>query len=214
MRARPCLFACTLPACWQEIHSPGCSEPVVTELADDEPSPLGTSANDLLAIATPGWTGRGVYASASEVDVSFAVERGEGPARFLDTEEIDIVTRVRGMGGDQYLLLAVVCTDALQVPATFSLLSEEADVALDMDATLSSPVFPPIPEDVDLDLFATEPYAESGVDVPDIDPSLDDQTLEARVEILADGTSAGAVSWLGSSDTYARSVPLLEWPAD
>jgi hypothetical protein len=49
-----CIALGVLSGCMHEVHRPGCSQPTITELADDEESPLGITANDLLAIATPG----------------------------------------------------------------------------------------------------------------------------------------------------------------
>ena len=50
-RATLLLLSCT--GCWQETHTPACSEPVYTEIADDVATSWGTPES-LVAIATPG----------------------------------------------------------------------------------------------------------------------------------------------------------------
>lgn len=191
---------------------PACSEPEYTELADDEASPLGMTANDLLAIATPGWEGLGIDANDAEVDVAWALERGDGSAAFADIEQIDIVTRhLEFPGGDFYVGLAVQCDDWLEVPAQLSIVSEDAAIDHEMDAALRSPVSYSRSPELGVDIRAVEPYAKSGVVAPGADDSFDEQTLEAWISAEPEGTSAGSLSWNGVSETQGRAIYLLSW---
>jgi len=211
MRRRIPIAALVLPGCWQEYHLPSCSEPEYTALADDDVSPLGMTANDLLAIATPGWEGTGVDVNDSEVDVAWALERGEGNARFADIEEIDIVKRGKCGLGDFYAGLYVQCDDWLEVPAEFTIASEAAGIEAEMDAVLRSPVSYSASPEVGADIRASEPYADSGVVVPGADDSFEQQTLEAWISAEPDGTSDGSLSWNGVSDTRAQTIYALSW---
>jgi hypothetical protein len=204
------VLAGILPGCWKETHFPSCSEPEYTDLADDEASPLGWTANDLLSIATPGWAGAGLDVDNAEVDIAWTLVRGEGSARFADTEEIDVVTRQFGFG-DDYLLLAVQCNDWLEVPADFTIASEGAGIEAEMDAALRSPVSYSVSPEVGADILASEPYADSGVIVPGADDSFEVQTLEAWISAEPDGTSDGSLSWNGMSDTRAQTIYALSW---
>jgi hypothetical protein len=85
---------------------PTCTEPEYTELADDEESPLGMSADDLLAIATPGWEGIGYDVDDAEVDVAWALERGTA-ARSSRTSRRPTWSCVAGWGSAP---AASVCT--------------------------------------------------------------------------------------------------------
>jgi len=203
------VLAGVLAGCWQESHYPSCSEPEYTELADDEESPLGMTANDLLAIATPGWEGTGLDASDAEVDVAWALERGEGSAAFADIENIDIVTRRFGFGGDLYVAMAVQCDDWLEVPAHLSIVSEGAAIDHEMDAPLTS-VQPW--KERRVGIYASEPYEDTDIVVPGIDESFDEhQTIDARLSMAADGRSEGTFSWSGQNDTQGRAIYLLSW---
>ena len=209
MRARVLLLSCTIPGCWQESRLPSCSEPVYTELADDEASPLGMTADDLLAIATPGWEGIGVDANDAEVDVAWALERGEGSAVFADIEETTVVLRRRfGFGPDIDFQVGVICDDWLEVPAELSIVSEAAAIDHEMDAALrSSQPW----EEQWTGIVATEPYEDAGIVVPGIDESFDTQTIDARLSMEAEGRSAGSLSWNGTDDTHGRAIYILSW---
>lgn len=203
------VLAGILPGCWQESHTPACSEPEYTELADDEASPLGMTADDLLAIATPGWEGVGLDADDSEVDVAWSLERGEGTARFADVEPIDIVTRRFGFGGDFYVAMAVFCDDWVEVPAQISIVSEGAAIDHEMDGALMTSQ--PYWDEQRVQIAATEPYEGSGVVVPGIDDTFDEQTIGSLFSKRADGRSEGTFSWEGTTDTQGRAIYLLSW---
>jgi hypothetical protein len=204
------VLAGILPGCWQETYMPTCTEPVYTELADDEVSPLGMSANDLLAIATPGWEGIGHDVDDAEVDAAWAFERGDGTAVFADIEKTDVLVRRRvGFGGVGSVGLYVQCDDWLEVPARLSIVSEAATIDHDMDAVLTSTQ--PFWDEQRVQIAATEPYEDSGVVVPGIDDSFDTQTIDALLSKGADGRSDGTFSWNGVTDTQARAIYLLMW---
>jgi hypothetical protein len=208
-RATVLLLCCT--GCWSETHGPGCSEPVYTEIADDEATAWGTPDN-LVAIAARGWTGVADH-FGSEVDASFTVERGEGPALFADTEEIDVVTRQWDPGGgDSYLLVAVTCNDWVEVPADFTIVSEEAEIDLAMDATIRSPnEF----SDSGADIEASVPYEQSGLVVESIDDeTYEQESVEVSISMLPAEQSRGTVDWIGTDPDYGRMVPILEWGLD
>jgi hypothetical protein len=191
---------------------PSCTEPVYTELADDDASPLGVTADDLLAIATPGWEGVGLDVDDAAVDIAWAVERGEGSAVFADIEETTVVLRRQfGFGPDVHFGLHVVCDDWLEVPANLSIVSEAAGIDHEMDGALlsSQPV-----EEERVAILATEPYEDSGIVVPGIDESFDTQTIDARLSMEAEGRSAGSLSWNGIDDTHGRTIYILSWDDD
>ena len=205
------VLAGLLPGCFQEIHVPSCSEPTYTELADDEVSPLGMTANDLLAIATPGWEGVGVDPNYAEVDVAWSLERGEGSAVFADTEETTIVIGREFGFGDGSIGLAVQCDDWLEVPAALSIVSEGAGIDHEMDAALRSPVSHSISPESGAAIRATQPYADSAVVVPGADDAFEQQTLDAWISAEPDGTSVGSLSWNGVSETRAQTIYALSW---
>ena len=209
MHLRTLILVGVLPGCWQESRLPSCSEPEYTELADNEESPLGMTANELLAIATPGWEGTGIDANDAEVDVAWTLERGEGSAVFADIEETTTVVRRRfGLGADINFGLHVVCDDWLEVPAQLSIVSEAAAIDHEMDAALTSAE--PWKEQR-VGIVATEPYDEAGIVVPGIDESFEEQTIDARFSMAADGRSAGSLSWSGINETHSRAIYLLSW---
>jgi hypothetical protein len=202
-----------LPGCWSETHRPGCSEPVYTELADDESSPMGISPASLLATATRGWEGIADH-FGSEVDLAFAVTRGEGPALFADTEEIDVVTRRFGFGGgSSTLLLAVTCEDRVEIPADLRLVSEDADVDLAMEATIASPN--PLSQGANsgADIEASVPYIESGLVVEGVDESYDDQSIGVSIAMQPAEQSTGRVYWTGTNENEGRLIEILHWDA-
>ena len=188
---------------------PTCTEPEYTELADDEESPLGMSADDLLAIATPGWAGIGHDVDDAEVDVAWALERAEGSAVFADIEETDVVVRRRLGFGSGGVGIYVQCDDWLEVPAQLSIVSEDAAIDHDMDAALMTSQ--PYWDEQRIQISATEPYEGSGVVVPGVDDSFDTQTIDALLSKGADGRSEGTFSWNGNSDTQGRAIYLLMW---
>jgi hypothetical protein len=207
-----------LPGCWREIHRPGCSEPTITELVDDEESPLGITANDLLAIATPGWTGSADDVNGDVADVTVGIARASGPANYVHADEIDIVTRIRHLGGgDMYLTIGVICVDAVEVPVDLTIASEAAAIDLDMDATLSSPLQAKYEGLYQADALASAPYDEADAPLPsNVDTSWEEQTIDARVEIQPDGLSAGSVKWVGTNadGDAADYADLLHWNID
>jgi hypothetical protein len=203
-----------LPGCFSETHRPACSEPVYTELADDESSPTGMTARTLLARATPGWAGIGDH-NGTEVDIAFTVERGDGPALFADTEEIDVVTRSFDLGGgDAYLLIDVTCEDWLEVPADFAIRSEEAGIDFAMDAVIRSPSDFTRESDSGADIEGSVPYDESGLVVDGIDDTMDEQTIEVSVSILPAQHSQGSFYWHGSESDHDALVRILAWGED
>jgi hypothetical protein len=205
------VLAGLLPACWRETHRPACSEPVYTELADDEVSPIGIRANSLLAIATPGWEGIGDH-NGSEVDVAFTVERGDGPALFADTEEIDVVTRSFDLGGgDAYLLIDVTCEDWVEVPADFAIRSEGAGTDLAMDAVIRSPSDFTRGWDSGADIEGSVPYDESGLAVDGIDDTFEEQTIEVSLSMQPAEQSRGEFYWSGWEPDRAKIVRILTW---
>jgi hypothetical protein len=207
------VLAGILPGCWQETRLDACTEPVYTELADDEESPLGMTANDLLAIATPGWEGKGVDVNDAEADVAWALERGEGSAVFADIEETTVIVRRRfGLGPDSYFQSLLSCDDWLEVPAALSIVSEAAGIDHSMDAALRSPLSYSPSSEEGVDVIAIEPYADAGIVVPGIDESFPEQTIEAWISKEPDGTSTGSLSWVGYSDNQARTVRIVSWP--
>jgi hypothetical protein len=204
------VLAAVLPGCWQESWMPTCTDPVYTELADDEASPLGMTANDLLAIATPGWEGIGYDVDDAEVDVAWALERGDGSAVFADVENTDELVRRRfGFGGDSVAAIYVQCDDWLEVPAQLSIVSEGAAIDHDMDAALTTSQ--PLWDEQRIQVAGTEPYEGSGVVVPGIDESFDEQTIDSLLSKGADGRSEGTFNWEGNTDTQGRAIYLLEW---
>jgi hypothetical protein len=211
MRARLLLFSTALPACWRESHLPSCTEPAFTELGDDEESPSGMTANDLLAIATPGWEGTGIDANDADVDVAWTLERGEGSAVFADIEETTIVIRRRlGFGGDFHYGLHVVCDDWLEVPARISIVSEAAGIDHEMAGALTSPRWFGSTE-TGVDVVAVEPYEDAGIAVSGIDESFDEHTIQAWISKEVDGRSSGSLSWNGVSETRAQTIYILSW---
>jgi hypothetical protein len=204
------VLAAVFPACWQETYMPTCTEPEYTELADDEASPLGMSANDLLAIAAPGWQGIGYDVDDAEVDAAWALERGEGSAVFADVEQTEELVRRRfGFGGESAAGIYLICDDWVEVPAHLSIVSEDAAIDHDMDAALMTSQ--PYWDEQRVQISATEPYAGSGVVVPGVDDSFDTQTIDALLSKGADGRSDGTFSWNGTTDTQARTIYLLSW---
>jgi hypothetical protein len=201
-------------ACWSETHRPACSEPIYTELADDQASPGGITPNRLLAIATPGWSGVADH-FGSEVDASFTVARGEGPAFFADTELIDVVTRQFDPGGgDSYLLVAVTCDDWVEVPADLTIVAEEADIDVSMDASIRSPSHFSQGGDSGADIDGSVPYDESGLVVDGIDDTFDEQTIEVSVSMQPAAQSAGSLYWHGSEQDEEGIVRILAWDAE
>ena len=189
---------------------PTCTEPEYTDLADDEASPLGMTPNDLLAIATPGWEGKGHDVDDAEVDAGWALSRGEGSAFFADVEQTEELVRRRfGFGGDSVAGIYVICDDWVEVPAQLSIVSEGAAIDHDMDASLMTSQ--PYWDEQRIQISATERYEESGVVVPGVDNSFDTQTIDALLSKGADGRSEGTFSWNGASDTQARAIYLLMW---
>lgn len=216
-RATLLLLCCT--ACWSKTYRTECSEPVYTELADDEASPIGVTANSVLAIATPGWEGF-ADRNGSEVDAAFTVERGVGPALFADTEEYEVVTRSFDPGGGSSAPLTqsvlssdVSCDDWVEVPAAFAIVSEEADIDLEMDATIRSPTSRS-QWDSGADIEGNLPYEQSGLVIDGIDETTDDQTIELFVSMQPAEQSTGSLSWHGSEQDEERSVRILAWDND
>jgi len=184
---------------------------VYTELADDEASPMGITPASLLAIATPGWAGVADH-FGSDVDASFTVARGEGPAFFADTEEIDVVTRQFDLGGgDATLLIAVTCEDWVEVPADFTMVSEEAEIDLDMDAAIRSPSQLTQGRGSGADIEASVPYEQSGLVVDGIDDTYDEQTIGVSVSMQPAGQSTGDFYWSGSEQDRASTMRILSW---
>jgi len=208
-----CLFAWALPACFKEVHRPGCSELETTELADDETSPLGFTADDLLAIATPGWAGSAEDVTGSIVDAAVEIARGAGSAVYVHADPIDVVTRTSGFG-DDYLLVAVSCPDAVEVPIDLAIASSAASIDLDLEATLRSPAMAREEGLYQAEAVASDPWDGSGATLPsDVDPSWEEQTIDALVEIQPDGQSAGSVKWVGTdaAGDSAEYADLLTW---
>jgi len=209
-RATLLLLAST--ACWRESHSTECTEPVYAELADDEPSPMGITANSLLAISTPGWEGT-AESNGHEVDVAFTVERGEGPALFADTEQIEVVHRSFHLGGGEGsdLMGDPTCEDWVEIPADFAIVSEEAGIDLAMDATIRSPSDSSRGRNPGADIDGSVPYEQSGLVVDGIDKTFDEQTIEVSVSMQPAEQSGGSIYWHGSEQDDERIVRILTW---
>jgi hypothetical protein len=189
---------------------PTCTEPEYTELADDEESPLGMSADDLLAIATPGWEGIGYDVDDAEVDVAWALERGEA-ARSSRTSRRPTWSCVAGSGSAPRGIRSVRSVRRLARGACARSRSSRKAAAIDHDMDAALMTSQPYWDEQRIQISATEPYEGSGVVVPGIDDSFDTQTIDALLSKGADGRSEGTFSWNGATDTQARAIYLLMW---
>jgi hypothetical protein len=151
--------------------------------------------------------------TGSIVDAAVEIARGVGSGRLRARGRDRHRDAIPGFG-DEYLLVAVSCPDAVEVPIDLAIASEAASIDLDLDATLRSPFLVEDEGIYQVDAVANEPWNGSGASLPiDVDPSWEEQSINALVEIQPDGLSAGNVKWVGtnSDGDAADYADLLTW---
>jgi hypothetical protein len=107
----------------------------------------------------------------------------------VHADEIDIVTRSPGSATSTSWWPSRAPT-LVEVPIDLAIASEAASIDLDLDATLRSPFLVEDEGIYQVDAVANEPWNGSGASLPiDVDPSWEEQSINALVEIQPDGLS-------------------------
>jgi hypothetical protein len=185
---------CGTVGCFQTVHRPVCLDEEVREVADDEETPLG-SADDLLAVLVIEAASEITLADGGSIPGSYRVQRGEGSARYVETETGEDVTRRPGFGRSYYSI-AVACGNYLSVPVEAELASEDESLLVPAhgDATTSVPV-------VDSATLSLEvPWGAAVLPAGEVDPEeYENKGVSMGMTVDGDGV-VGTVTWGGTQE--------------
>lgn len=203
---RPLLLVLALlpvTACGVSVRS-DCQLVAETDLDDAEVSPLGYSADDLLAAVVGAHVVSGTLADSSLVDAEVSVLRATGSARLVEQDSVTIRTP-NGMLSGTLTTLEVPprCLDMVRVPVTLRVATVDGTILFDEVAVANAD---------EEDLLA-QIDVESEVPVHEVEglPTAETEGVEsafamtsflttgAGPELPAEITLSGKLGWQGES---------------
>ncbi len=190
-------------------EGPHC-EDTRTPIAFDEATPLGFTADEVLALVPMDESSVLLYSDGTSTDLQLGFAPAEG-AYFVDSEA------VYPEGGEQ-MDIAVICEDRVEIEGMFAFATADGAFAESFASVLSATAERvSIRQEIDLDnlngTFDLVPF----VDAEDYD------TLKAWIDVsYSEGASSGAVSGQASGQeecadgeectAWAENVDVATWP--
>lgn len=187
-----------------------CVEVESISLADDEDSPLGFSADDVLGTIGAARTvvghlgGDGMEGDA--VDVTIGVTRGEGAAVFTRTELATTHTPNGRLFGETEYDMLVICHDSLAVPVDLAVTTADGTIRFEEPTDA-------VPAGDTLDFVhvsATVPIDEAE-GLPENDNPNVEEVFASAGFYEGGAVTSGQVGWSGRSDTSSFAVSAVTW---
>jgi hypothetical protein len=202
-----------LSGCFRVHHSPACDESA-TEVTDAEVTPAG-AAIDLLAVVTGDGQSEALLADGSEVDVAWSVARGEGSARWVESEHSTHTERSFGFGSSTQLNI-VFCEDRLEAPVVATLVSESGDVDVTVVTVAESLTGERQGVDPNVDGQSDFENATLPTDLGVNPDDFSDKTAFLFLDRLGSAEVSGSAGWEGTRETETaierRAEVLVEFP--
>lgn len=173
-----------------------------TPLADDEASPAGFSAAEVLTFTVGTHETVGTYEDESTVGTLVELARGEGDATWEETEEVEIRTPNGQLWGQTFLTMEVICRDLLVIPADLVVRTQDGVV----DVHEAGPLAATGLDDVDFDLDLPADQLDG---VPPVDGA-ERGFVQASFESDL-GMTGGRLGWSGTDESSSWARYLLDW---
>lgn len=173
-----------------------------TPLADDEASPAGFTAAEVLAFAVGTHETVGTYEDERTVGTLVELARGEGDATWEETEEVETRTPNGQLWGESVLSIEIRCVDVLVIPADIVVRTQDGVVDVHEAGTVAATNL----DDVDFDL---ELPADQLDGVPPVDGA---ETGFVQAFFESDlGMTGGRLGWSGTDENSSWARYMLDW---
>lgn len=191
----------TLLACGVTVSSE-CVPAGSTPLTDEESSPGGFSASEVLAFTAGTHETVGTYEDGVTVGAIVEVTRAAGDATWEESDEVETRTPNGTLWGESHLSMEILCLDVLSVPTAIVVRTQDAVVDLAEAGALTATGL----DDVDIDL---ELSADEMEGVPPVDGA-EGGFVQAHFESDL-GMTGGRLGWNGTDEDSSWARYILEW---